>query len=113
MDINYKDKGPGADEVLNLLQDWWQQPLITDKAAFISAVTAAPANDFSLVGTRLDLSSLPALDSSRNSSNGDATSSGGQEGASNSPDQSNSSSRLSLYHARMVDTPAWFKVSCA
>jgi hypothetical protein len=119
VDINYKEKGPGADEVLNLLQAWWQQPLITDKAAFISAVTAAPANNFSSVGTHLDLSSWSATDSCRNSSNDDASSSGGLERPSSNTSQSNnsssssSSSRLSLYHGRMADTPDWFKVSGA
>lgn len=80
VDIKYESKGPGADDVLTLLQAWWPKPFTTDKQEFIQRVTAAPTLNFSQgVGTVV----------------GDVV---GKDFG------------VKLYHSRAVDTPVWFKV---
>lgn len=81
VDVRWEDKRPGADDVVGLLQEWWQQPFTTSRQEFLQRAAAAPAHDFAELGQ--PLSTLPGP----------------------APGQ-----QVQLHHARMADTPGWFKV---
>lgn len=84
VDISFKESKPGADDVQGLLAAWWPKPFSTDRAAFLQQASAAPALDFSTLGTCLSSSIA--------------------QGVGVDP------STLQLYHATLADTPDWFKV---
>jgi len=84
VDISFKESKPGADDVQGLLAAWWPKPFTTDRAAFLQQAAAAPALDFSTLGTCLSSSIA--------------------QGVGVDP------STLQLYHATLADTPDWFKV---
>jgi hypothetical protein len=97
VDIRYEAKCAGADDVEALLRAWWPRGFATDRDAFLDAVAAAPRHDWASLGRRLAQPGRGAAHTPQALSSGAGAAAG-------------AAGPLELYHAKLADTPAWFKV---